>query len=232
MLSTIERINGPQTNYTQTSDNKNSSEVSYDDFMKLLVTQLRYQDPMNPMDNNEFINQTTNFTQLEQLTSMNSSMGKIEQSLTSKNNNENLLTAASFLGKEITYSSVNTEVDDNGAVFKFNLDSTPADTKIQLYDSLNNLVGEFTPNNINKGENIIEWDGILDDGTKIPKGIYTYNVQAVNNMGDSIKAWTFNKGTVSGVSQLNGSLLFQVGNQQVSYDLIYSVSEKDKEIGG
>ena len=71
MLSTIEKINGPQTNYTQTSDNKNGSEVSYDDFMKLLVTQLRYQDPMNPMDNNEFINQTTNFTQLDQLTNMN-----------------------------------------------------------------------------------------------------------------------------------------------------------------
>jgi flagellar basal-body rod modification protein FlgD len=224
MLSSIERINGPQTNYTQEMNDKSNGDITYDDFMNLLVTQLRYQDPMNPMDNNEFINQTTNFTQLEELTKMSSSMEKIENSLVSKNNSESLLSASSFLGKEVTYSSKNIEMKDEGTILRFNLSSTPSNTKIQIFDSLNNLVGEYTPENVSKGENILEWDGTLDDGTKLPNGIYSYLVQSTNSMGDGVQSWTFDKGVVQGVTQLDGKLLFQIGNQQVEYGLIYSVS--------
>lgn len=70
------------------SSNTNS-ELGKDDFLKLLVTQLQYQDPMNPMEDKEFIAQMAQFTSLEQMKNMNASV-QITQ-------------ATSFIGKQVSW---------------------------------------------------------------------------------------------------------------------------------
>jgi len=81
------------TSGTSTTPTK-SNELGKDDFLKLLVTQMQSQDPMNPMDNSEFIAQMAQFTSLEQMKNMNTSM-QIAQ-------------AASYIGKQVSWT------DDKG----------------------------------------------------------------------------------------------------------------------
>lgn len=226
MINSIEALNGSKTTYTQQTSNEPSDEITYDDFMNLLVTQLKYQDPLDPMDNNQFIAQTTGFTQLEELTKMSASMDDLVESLTSTDSSsDKLLAATSFIGKEVTYSSTNIELVEGSADLKFNLTASAVDTNVTVYDSLGNQVAMFTPQNLATGENNITWDGVSDDGAQLGNGIYTYQVNATDANGDDVGVWTFAKGVVDGVSAVSGNLLMSVGNQQVDYNLIYSVFE-------
>ncbi len=79
-----------------------------DDFLKILMTQLQNQDPMNPMEDKDFIAQMATFTSLEQMTNMNSTLEKFVTS----QKGEQLLKYSSMIGKEIEYS-FKTE-DENG----------------------------------------------------------------------------------------------------------------------
>ena len=69
---------------------KTSQDLRKDDFLKLLVTQLKYPDPMSPMEDKEFISQMAQFTSLEQMKNMNNSV-QITQ-------------ATSFIGKQVTWA--------------------------------------------------------------------------------------------------------------------------------
>ncbi len=60
------------SNNTSTSSSKTTSDVSTSEFLQLLVTQLQNQDPMNPMDNSQFLTQLATFSSMEQLISINS----------------------------------------------------------------------------------------------------------------------------------------------------------------
>ena len=79
------------TNTTSTTSTKSSSSLGKDDFLKLLVTQLQTQDPMNPMDDTQFISQMAQFTSLEQMKNMNTSVQMTQ--------------ATSYIGKQVTWDN-------------------------------------------------------------------------------------------------------------------------------
>ena len=74
-----------------TSSKANTQSLGKDDFLKLLVTQLQSQDPLNPMDDKEFIAQMAQFTSLEQMQNMNTSMQMTQ--------------ATSYIGKQVTWDN-------------------------------------------------------------------------------------------------------------------------------
>lgn len=92
---------------------RNPGELGKDEFLKLLVEQLKAQDPLNPMDNNEFIAQSAQFSQLEQSTQLNTTLSgfltKQESMFNYMLSSQNALQATNFIGKEITAYSKNSE---------------------------------------------------------------------------------------------------------------------------
>ncbi|MDR4886495.1 flagellar hook assembly protein FlgD [Fredinandcohnia sp. QZ13] len=84
-----------------------------DDFLKILMTQLQNQDPMNPMEDKDFIAQMATFTSLEQMTNMNSTLEKFVNG----NQGEQLLKYSNMIGKEVEYS-FKTEDEDGKEIIK------------------------------------------------------------------------------------------------------------------
>ncbi len=80
-----------------------------DDFLKILMTQLQNQDPMNPMEDKDFIAQMATFTSLEQMTNMNSTLEKF----VSGQHGEQLLKYSNMIGKEVEYSFKTEDKDGN-----------------------------------------------------------------------------------------------------------------------
>ncbi|WP_343031314.1 flagellar hook assembly protein FlgD [Metabacillus lacus] len=98
---------------TASQRNTGSSTLGKDDFLKILITQLRNQDPLKPMEDKEFISQMANFSSLEQMTNMNRSL---EQFLQFQKGNS-LLQYADLIGKEVEWDDpAQQNLKNNGTV--------------------------------------------------------------------------------------------------------------------
>ncbi|WP_221564306.1 flagellar hook assembly protein FlgD [Alkalihalobacillus sp. TS-13] len=115
-----------------------NTNLGKDDFLKILIAQLANQDPLNPMEDREFISQMASFSSLEQMVNMNDTL----QNWVSHQNNGQLLQYSQLIGKEITWIGKSKE------------DGQPVETT---------LTGEVAKVHFDKGETKIE----LTDGTKV-----------------------------------------------------------------
>lgn len=88
-----------------TSDSKNaiskSTELDKDDFLKLLIAQLKHQDPMSPMDDSQFMGQLVQFSSLEQMSNMATAVEELKQSMLALNSQSLLTQGAAMIGKEV-----------------------------------------------------------------------------------------------------------------------------------
>lgn len=97
------------SDYQNSQRKTGSSSLGKDDFLKLLITQLANQDPTNPMQDREFISQMAQFSSLEQMTNMNTTMQKFIDS----QQQNTLIAYNQFIGKEITWHRIKNSDDKN-----------------------------------------------------------------------------------------------------------------------
>lgn len=115
---------------TSTTQGTGSNTLGKDDFLKLLMTELQNQDPTNPMSDTEYISQMANFSSLEQMTNMNTSLNNLIQ-----NQQQNqFLQAAMMIGKTVTYK--NDQNQEASAVIK-SVSLNNGQTSFQLDDGAN-----------------------------------------------------------------------------------------------
>jgi flagellar basal-body rod modification protein FlgD len=96
-MSTTQPVTSPTaTNGTTTNQSNPGAILGKDDFLKLLVAQMKNQDPMSPQDNTQSIAQMAQFSSLEQMTNLVSSFDQLDQSMTVER-------GVSFIGKDVTY---------------------------------------------------------------------------------------------------------------------------------
>ncbi|AZB42943.1 flagellar hook assembly protein FlgD [Bacillus sp. FJAT-42376] len=96
----------------QKDERKPSDVLGKDDFLKILMTQLQNQDPLNPMEDKEFISQMASFSSLEQMTNMNTTM----QNFMKTQSGSRILEYSSLIGKEVAYSYKVTDDEGNSTV--------------------------------------------------------------------------------------------------------------------
>jgi flagellar basal-body rod modification protein FlgD len=98
MTNTIDSTN-LLSNYQNQTKSTGSSSLGKDDFLKILMTQLQNQDPLNPMQDQDFISQMATFSSLEQMTNLNSSMDNFVKSA----EQNQFMQDSSMIGKTVTY---------------------------------------------------------------------------------------------------------------------------------
>lgn len=206
---------------TKSSSSGDGSMVSKDDFLKLLVTQLSKQDPMNPSDPSQFTAQLAQFSSLEQLVNVNSALS----GLSGQNLLNSQLTAASLIGKSVQVKGTNINVASGTASsIHYNLPAASTVTSVNVYDQNNKLVDVVPLGQQGAGGHDFQWDGQLTNGTHATDGAYHFDITAQDATGKGITATSSLTGTVSGVSYAdNGQILLKIGGATYTLGDILSI---------
>ena len=191
MASTITNsLNQTNNEFNTALSKQKGSSLDKDSFMLLLVTQFKYQDPLNPMDDKEFIAQMAQFSSLEQLMNLNTSM----ESLTTATNNQQMINATSYIGKQVTISgnSIGKTTDETTKEttitrFRYSPADNTAGGTITVRDADNNAVYVEELSAKNKGTTYeFLWNGKNTDGTVAGDGVYTVNLVLRDSNGDAV----------------------------------------------
>lgn len=154
-----------------TPQNKNE-QIGRDEFLKLLVTQLKNQDPEAPMDSKEFAVQLAQFTQVEKLISIDERLGAQSESA-------NLGSMAGYLGNQVILNSQAVSVKDAQAgQIQLNMSRGASGATVQFLNGQGGVVGEKQLGPLNAGKQLVSLDGLT-----IPDGTYSVKVKAFNQVG-------------------------------------------------
>ena len=176
-----------------------TTQLGKEEFLHLLTVQLRYQDPLNPMENTDFIAQMAQFSSLEQLQNMNQSLdrslGSGQQLQGAFRNN----LATSLVGRTVEVPAIETEwTGKEPARIGYRLDEGAISANLQILDGSSQLVREFALNPA-VGRGLVEWDGTSRFDTRVPPGAYRVLVLARDASGGAVRAETMKVVTVEAV---------------------------------
>jgi flagellar basal-body rod modification protein FlgD len=201
---------------------KGNSKIGKEDFMTLLLKQLSYQDPLDPMESAEFTTQLTQFSSLEELTNMRQTL---EDVLAFQQSMQNAA-VTNLIGKSVKVSGDTTHL--NGiADLNFELMNNAADVEATIYDASGKSVATVDLGSLLQGDQMHSWNGQDQDGTHLPDGTYTFSVKAMDMSGNPVETRTNSMGTVTGISfQDNITYLMLEDGRKVHLNEIQSVEER------
>ncbi len=203
----------------QSSYYSGPSTLGKEDFLKLLIIQLQYQDPLSPMKNTEFMAQLAQFSSLEQLQNVNSNL-QANFLLTQSLNNS---LATNLIGKRVV--ALGNEIyltGDEGEEITFDL-AEDAGVTVEIYDTEGNLVKTLKGGALSSGRNQIHWDGKDNDGNSLPAGNYSFEVKATDSEGNSVDVTTYSTGLVTGVKFEDGNAVLMLGDQEINLSEIIEI---------
>ena len=200
-----------------TSTNTTNNVMGQDAFMKMLIAQLKIQDPLNPMDGTQFAVQLAQFTSLEKLTNLNETMKVLPEYLSSFANAQTV----NMIGNEAIANGNVIDVSSTSATITYNLPSAIADATIKIYNSNGLLVDSVKVGSQNAGRNSITW--YCGD---IEAGNYTYDISAVDKNGKSVDVSTLLQGTITGASFKNGSAYLTINGQDVAFSDVLAINKR------
>lgn len=180
---------------TPASVKSSPSNISQDEFLTLLITQLRLQDPLNPMDNAEFTSQLAQLSSLERLNNIDA---QLKDLIIYQNSLQNTL-ATSLIGKEVEASGDEIYLKDKAEI-SYELPQNASRVKISIYDSSGKLVREVELSGRPSGNNTYVWDGKDSAGNQLPEGRYVFTVNAFDAEGQTIEVATTISGVITGIT--------------------------------
>ncbi|HEX2869560.1 MAG TPA: flagellar hook capping FlgD N-terminal domain-containing protein [Ignavibacteriales bacterium] len=219
-------INGVNTASSTTVQNTGTgkSVLGKDDFMKLMISQMKNQDPLNPMDGTQFSAQLAQFSSLEQLTNMNDALDKSIQANYLLTQSVNNTMSASLIGKEIKLggSGIVNSGQDN-VQLGYNLASQAKSVTVNVYDETGKLVKSFENENTSSGDHKLSWDFTDNNGSKLPNGNYTFEVKAKGQDDQDMTAELFKFGVIDSVKFTEQGTKIMVGNAEYNISDVLEV---------
>jgi flagellar basal-body rod modification protein FlgD len=200
-----------------------NNQLGKDAFMTLLLTQMKNQDPTNPLKSHEMAAQLAQFTQLEKLNNINDGITGLRKDAEPDHNFQ----ALAFIGKTITtdnskISRVDTEATHH---VRFSIGADAQAAKMVVKDAAGNAVRTVEFKNLKTGKQDLEWNGQLDDGSKAPAGEYTVSIAATGSNGRGLAVDMKIEGVISGVNFTPKGPQLMVGKQLVNMSDVKSISE-------
>lgn len=194
--------------------------VTQDDFLKLLIAQMQNQDPLKPMDNQEFAAQLATFNSLGQLIDINSKLGGMQSNQGAANH----LNAVSLIGKEIETNGNTVSLGEgSAAAIPYQLSANAARVAVTIRNGAGEIVRQLAAANQQAGEQTLVWDGKDSAGRSAPGGLYSFEIAAVDANGKNIPSSGLVRGIVTGVNLEGSEPLLEVGGLSVPLSSVTKV---------
>jgi flagellar basal-body rod modification protein FlgD len=178
------------------------TSLGQDDFLNILVAQLTHQDPLNPMQDTDMTSQLAQFSSLEQLTNINQGIQDLGDSMTQSD----MLSAVSFIGKEIKAEGYKISVSEgNASTVYYGFGEAVSSIYMNIYDSEGAIVRTVELGSKEAGTYQYEWDGRNEGGDLVPDGTYGVGILGKDVNGDAVLVQTEISGTVDAVVNESGT---------------------------
>lgn len=176
-------------------------------FLKLLTTQLKNQDPMNPMENAEMTSQLAQMSTVDGIERLN----KLVQSFFDSQASAEGLNAAALLGRGVLVEGRGLALTGSGAVGGFEVDAAADRVTLSVRDSAGLLVKQIEFEGVEAGSHNFVWDGTADDGSRAADGVYTLSLSATRG-DEAVAGRTLQFGPVTSIVRGAGGTDLQVGD--------------------
>ncbi|WP_108397861.1 flagellar hook assembly protein FlgD [Devosia submarina] len=209
-MATIESIAAASN--SKVAQSRATIADNFDTFLNILTTQLKNQNPLDPLDTNQFTQQLVQFTGVEQQLKTNEFLETLMLSTQNTAKSE----AVSYIGKQVTASGRTGELTDDKAVFwAYDAEAAVANATVTIKNASGSVVYTET-GSLNAGPGTFRWDGKTSDNNVAPNGTYTIEIKGTNLSGNNIAVSTSSVGVVTGVDFTGDVPILTVGNRKVA----------------
>jgi len=192
---------------------------TFDNFLLLLTKQLEHQDPLSPLDTNEFTQQLVSFTGVEQQIAMNKKL----EDLISLQLGNHAIGALSFMNTSIEAASNEVWKSESGATVTYDLARDASLAQLVIRNESGQIV-RTADLPVQSGAHSFEWDGTDGNGAALPDGIYKIEVKAVDADNAPIPVSTGFRGTVTGVELDGGDISLTIGGLTIPIGKVHKIS--------
>jgi len=208
-MSTVQTTNSTASATTATSGTTSASNAAaqQDRFLKLLVAQLKNQDPLNPMDNAQMTSQMAQMSTVEGVEKLNTTVTSLVDSLGTSQS----IGASALIGKSVMVPGTQLSLVKGFAYGGINLASGADSVKIHILDSSGKEIQVEELGAQKAGVLDFAWDGKVSDGTTVADGTYKFKVEATQG-GSSVTVDPLQIGTVSALVRSKGGFLLDLGS--------------------
>lgn len=221
-----ENISQEKNPATASLDNSTSADArinqNFDDFLLLLTTQLKNQDPTQPLDTNQFVMQLTALNQVEQQLATNKNL----EQLVAASSQAKVDSGINLIGKAVEAKGNSGFLVGGNSAFVYNLPKEAANVNVTITDGTGQPVFSGAGSTY-AGKNLVTWSGTNSfNGKTMPDGEYKILVKATDAEGKEIEATTYTTGRASSVEiAADGSANIVIGTSRIPYSDVVAVSE-------
>ena len=215
--ATVSSPTSPIASATTAAIGEKTISQNFDTFLTLLTTQLKNQNPLDPLDTNQFTQQLVQFAQVEQQMAMNSQL----TTLVALQKTAQTTAAVNFLGSTVVVDGDTAALSGGQATWSFATDK-PATAVFNVKSSTGAVVYSES-RTLNAGAGTFNWNGRGTNGQMMPDGDYTLSITAKDASGNVTSIATEVEGTVDGVDLSQTPPVLKIGSKSFSLDKIKQV---------
>jgi flagellar basal-body rod modification protein FlgD len=233
MTTTAPTTTTSNTTSTGTSSSSSTSNVAgmsdiagdYNTFLTLLTTQLQNQDPLDPLDTNQFTQQLVEFSSVEQQVNMNANL----QTLISLQQTSEATSAMQFLGSNVTLTGSSATLSSTSPATWSLTSPSPATGTVTITNSGGQTAFTGTVS-LSTGTQTYSWNGLGNNGVTWPAGQYTMAISATGANGQAVTVSTQVQGTVSGINMSQNPPQITVSGQNYPISAIQSINNNSSDL--
>ena len=214
-------VGGVDTTSTQAAVSGGGQRLaeSFDTFLNLLTTQMKNQDPLSPMDSNQFTQQIVQMTGVEQQLLTNELLQRLVVA-----SGDGVADAVSLIGKQVRAATDEANLVNGEANWVYRLDRAAQDVKIEVLDENGGIVHVKALSDVGGGDHAFTWDGKNVLGAQLADGgKYTLRVTATDSEGATVGHVTYIEGVVTAIEQVDGETYATIGGTRALWQTISSI---------